>query len=198
MPYVYALGFEPETFALIPSLAVAATALAAAATALAAAATAPAAAATALAAAATALAATATALAAAATALAAAATVLAAAAPPLSAVLRAPRALQPCMPRALFCLVRPVRPAALCTRICSPMRSPYPAPLPPFSSLSLLHLQHQPPPPHLPSPSSVAQGVPLQGVFLHKVLHYRKLGVTDSNTYDYVFIFRGAAVAWTS
>ncbi|CAI7738048.1 unnamed protein product [Closterium sp. NIES-53] len=114
------------------ALAAAATALAVAATALAAAATALAAAATALAAAATAPAAAATALAAAATALAAAATVLAAAAPALSAVLRAPRALQPCTPRAPCCLVRPVRPAALCTRICSPMRSPYPAPLPPF------------------------------------------------------------------
>ncbi|CAI7909904.1 unnamed protein product [Closterium sp. NIES-54] len=115
---------------------------AAAATALAAAATALAAAATALAAAATALAAAATALAAAASALAAAATVLAAVAPALSAVLRALCALQPCTPRAPCCLVRPVRPAALCTRICSPMRSPYPAPPPPpFSSLSLLHVQ---------------------------------------------------------
>ncbi|CAI7885719.1 unnamed protein product, partial [Closterium sp. NIES-54] len=124
------------------ALAVAAPALAAAATALAVAATALAAAATTLAAAATAPAAAATALAAAATALAAAATVLAASVTALSAVLRAPRALQPCMPRAPCCLVHPVRPAALCTRICSPMRSPYPAlPPPPFSSLSLLHVQ---------------------------------------------------------
>ncbi|CAI7870734.1 unnamed protein product [Closterium sp. NIES-54] len=82
-----------------------------------------------LAAAATAPAAAATALAAAASALAAAATVLAAAAPALSAVLRAPRALQPCTPRAPCCLVRPVRLAALCTRICSPYPAP---PSPPF------------------------------------------------------------------
>ncbi|CAI7744478.1 unnamed protein product [Closterium sp. NIES-53] len=116
------------------ALAVAATALAAAATALAVAATALAAAATALAAAATALAVAATAHAAAATALAAAATVLAAAATALPAVLRTPRALQPCAPRTPCCLVRP---AALCTRICSPMHSPYPAPLP---SLFLLPL----------------------------------------------------------
>ncbi|CAI7896009.1 unnamed protein product [Closterium sp. NIES-54] len=100
-------------------------------------------AATALAAAATALAVAATAYAAATTALAAAATVLAAAATALPAVLRAPCALQPCAPRTPCCLVRPVRPAALCTRICSPMHSPYPAPPPPplFSSLSLLHVQ---------------------------------------------------------
>ncbi|CAI7752864.1 unnamed protein product [Closterium sp. NIES-53] len=123
------------------ALAAAATALAVAATALAAAATALAAAATALAAAATAPAAAATAPAAATTALAAAATVLAAAAPALSAVLRAPRALQPCTPCAPCCLVRPVCPAALCKRICSPMHSPYHAPSPPFSSLSLLHVQ---------------------------------------------------------
>ncbi|CAI7866803.1 unnamed protein product [Closterium sp. NIES-53] len=125
------------------ALAAAATALAAAATALAVAATALAVVATALAAAVIAPAAAATALAAAATALAAAATVLAAATTALSAVLHAPRALQPCMPCAPCCLVRPVRPAAFCTRICSPMRSPYPAPPPPplFSSLSLLHVQ---------------------------------------------------------
>ncbi|CAI7899623.1 unnamed protein product [Closterium sp. NIES-54] len=118
------------------ALAVAATALAAAATALAAAATAPAAAATALAAAATALAAATTALAVAApalaaatSALAAAATALAVAATALPAALRATRTLLSCAP---CCLVRPVRPAALCTRICSPMHSPYPAPLPPL------------------------------------------------------------------
>ncbi|CAI7773792.1 unnamed protein product [Closterium sp. NIES-54] len=52
--------------------------------------------------------------------------------PYFPAVLRAPRALQPCAPRTPCWLVHPVRPAALCTRICSPMHSPYPAPpLPP-------------------------------------------------------------------